>query len=558
MRRRRLQIETTFEIPPNPFGAGGEQENQVVVDEVQSLVDEPRKRRGRRGARVEQPMDRTMVTRLSHSEGTVHVGPAFTPGEAKREYRRQQKAARDFARSVERERTDRERATSKELRENKKNTDMLPAAGEKRPQALRTYRPARAPAVSVTADVASIAYPFLAEAGLGSSGTFVGTDSWSGSAFVGDPWSWYERGFITNPNMALLGVVGMGKSMLAKSWTTRGIALGYQVIVACDPKGEWTAVAKAVGGQTIELGVGSVNRLNPLDAPARRLDESDEAYVAATRAARLSLVEALAVTSAGRDLRAIERTALEVALDQCVATSDVPLLGGVVERMLDPRQGVMGATVEQLRDDGREVGHALRRLVEGDLKGLFDGPSTVVFDASMPMVTIDMSAISGSDALIAMVSTCAAAFIEGATRDPRGGRRYIVYDEAWRLLREPALIARMQEAWKLARARGVSNLLILHRLSDMDSVGDEKSEARGLAQGLLADCSIKIVYKQEHEQALITGAKLGLTDVEVEALPKLTRGEGLWRVGERSFLVRHRITPGEATLFNTDVRMAQQ
>jgi len=41
-----------------------------------------------------------------------------------------------------------------------------------------------------------------------------------------------------------------------------------------------------------------------------------------------------------------------------------------------------GSSVNQLRADGRQVGHALARLVRGDLGGLFDGPSTVGFDPS--------------------------------------------------------------------------------------------------------------------------------------------------------------------------------
>ena len=32
-------------------------------------------------------------------------------------------------------------------------------------------------------------------------------------------------------------------------------------------------------------------------------------------------------------------------------------------------------------------------------------------------------------------------------------------------------------------------------------------------------------------------------------------GEGLWRIGERSFMVRHLCTPGELALFDTNARM---
>jgi len=35
----------------------------------------------------------------------------------------------------------------------------------------------------------------------------------------------------------------------------------------------------------------------------------------------------------------------------------------------------------------------------------------------------------------------------------------------------------------------------------------------------------------------------------------LAQGEGLWRVNERAFVVRHICTPAELELFDTDARM---
>ena len=96
-------------------------------------------------------------------------------------------------------------------------------------------------------------------------------------------------------------------------------------------------------------------------------------------------------------------------------------------------------------------------------------------------------------------------------------------------MRQPALLARMQSQWKLSRGLGIANLLIVHRLSDLDAVGDRDSEARALAQGLLGDCSTKIIYQQEISEAAHTASLLGLTTAERAQLPDLQRGEGLWR-----------------------------
>ncbi|GAB3077638.1 ATP-binding protein [Intrasporangium mesophilum] len=429
------------------------------------------------------------------------------------------------------------------------------AGGEEGPEALRSFRRFRLPAHRATSDVMAGAYPFLAEAGLGSAGVYIGQDAWSGGGFCFDPWVLYQRGVLTNPNCLLAGVVGKGKSCLAKSIATRSIAFGRRVYVPGDPKGEWSRVAQAVGGAAIVLGGASRSRLNPLDPGPRDTSLSDAQWRNAVALRRRVLVGSLAESALGRALAAVEHTALDAALTYAVANATTPTLPSVVDALLSPTASIAGATVPELARDGRDLGHGLRRLVAGDLAGLFDGPSTVRFDPMLPMVTLDLSRIQGSDQLIAMVMTCASAWMESALAASDGGQRWVIYDEAWRLMRQPALLARMQSQWKLSRGLGIANLLIVHRLSDLDAVGDSGSESRALARGLLADCSTKIIYQQEVSESPATARELGLSSAEQAQLPDLQQGEGLWRVGQRSFVVRHVTTDEELALFDTSARM---
>lgn len=432
---------------------------------------------------------------------------------------------------------------------------LLPVHGETGPDALRSHRRLRVPTHRATSDTVAGAYPFLAEAGLGGEGVYVGQDAWSGGGFCFDPWSLYRQGVLTNPNCLLAGVVGKGKSCLAKSLATRSIAFGRRVYVPGDPKGEWSAVAQTVGGTAIRLGGGSSNRLNPMDPGPRVGAQDDLQWARLVRNRRRVLLGSLSQSALGRPLSSVEHTALDVALDQAITESPTPTLPSVVDALLEPKTSRPGATCAELARDGRDLGHAMRRLVAGDLAGLFDGPSTVAFDPSLPMVSLDLSQIQGSDQLIAMVMTCASAWMEAALAAPDGGQRWVVYDEAWRLMRQPALLARMQSQWKLSRGLGIANLLIVHRLSDLDAVGDSDSEARALARGLLSDCSTKIIYQQEVSEGPRTAAELGLSSAEQAQLPELQVGEGLWRVGRRAFVVRHVATENELRLFDTSSRM---
>jgi hypothetical protein len=242
-----------------------------------------------------------------------------------------------------------------------------------------------------------------------------------------------------------------------------------------------------------------------------------------------------------RGLSPLEHTAIDIALTQTVRENDVPILPMVVDRILAPSADADG----RLAEDGRLVGHALRRLVAGDLAGLFDGPSTVAFDPSLPMISLDLSRVTENSTLISVLMTCSSAWMESALLDPNGGQRWVIYDEAWRLMSHPALLRRMDAHWRLARHYGIANMLIFHKLTDLDNVGDQGSAMRSLANSLLANAETRIVYRQESDQLGPTATALGLTGTEQQLLPNLGVGQGLWRIKARSFVCQHQLHPAE-------------
>ena len=171
------------------------------------------------------------------------------------------------------------------------------------------------------------------------------------------------------------------------------------------------------------------------------------------------------------------------------------------------------------------------------------------------MISLDLSRVTENATLISVLMTCASAWMESALLDPDGGQRWVVYDEAWRLMSHPALLRRMDAHWRLARHYGIANMLIFHKLSDLDNVGDQGSAMRALASSLLANAETRVVYRQESDQLGTTAAALGLTGTEQSLLPTLGTGQGLWRIKHRSFVVQHQLHPAELELFDTTGRM---
>ncbi|MCX5435548.1 ATP-binding protein [Streptomyces sp. NBC_00063] len=496
------------------------------------------------------------------SRTRASVSPLFVPRKSDRRMARaarsQFAAARDQARNAARlEASTPQAGADPDLR-----ATYLPA-GRPGPASARGGR-LKLPAHRMTTVTASGAYPFLAEGGLGAQGIYVGRDVHAEAAFTYDPFALYRRldGF-TNPNILLAGVIGMGKSALAKSLAVRAVAFGYRIYVPCDPKGEWTIVAQELGGQTIALGPGLQGRLNPLDAPAKPSGVSETDWASEVRKRRLLLLGSLAKTVLRRDLHPMEHTALDVALDQAVthadATGTTPLLGEVAYALGSPERldGAFGERSGRLGQAAEDLAHALRRLVHGDLAGMFDAPSTVAVDPAAPMLSIDLSRLgsAGDDTALVLAMTCASAWMESALADPTGGPRWVIYDEAWRVMRHVALLERMQSQWKLSRGLGIANMMVIHRLSDLLTAGDAGSRGRALAEGLLTDCTTRIIYRQEADQLGSAASLLGLTGVETQAVAALTKGRGLWKVAGRSFITQHLLHPRERELFDTDARM---
>ena len=201
----------------------------------------------------------------------------------------------------------------------------------------------------------------------------------------------------------------------------------------------------------------------------------------------------------------------------------------------------------------------LRRLVHGELRGMFDGPTTSGLELSAPLVVLDLSALYTSSAL-GILMACATSWLQAAlgrlASGASGGRQtFVVIDEAWALLSNLGVARWLQSSWKLSRAFGVSNVAVLHRVTDLHAVGASDSEQVALAKGLLADSETRVVYAQAPGELAVAKDLLSLSSTELGLLPQLRRGVALWKVGQGSFLVQHRISALERTMVHTDGAM---
>jgi type IV secretory pathway VirB4 component len=362
---------------------------------------------------------------------------------------------------------------------------------------------------------------------------------------------------IQGPNMVVFGKLGARKSSLIKSYCWRQLAFGRQVWIL-DVKPEYRRLCEAAGGVYVSLRPGGSIRLNPLEALLR--DRRPDAI----HQARIELMDSLVAAAVGRSLESIEHTGMDVAVAVAASRAEAgarePTLRDVLEVMLNPDQDVaarMYMSIETAQNTLRDVAHGLRRLVEGDLRGMFDGPTTVGIDLASPIVAFDVSRISKVTSL-GVVMICVSAWLRRllAESEDQSLRRVIVYDEAWKVLRVPGVARFLNESWKLARPWGVQNIAVMHRLSDLAAIGDAGSEEIELAKGLLSDSETRVIYQQPSNELSGLRQLLQLSEAEVSRVSGLPPGDALWKVGQRSFLVRHFVSSVERWIIDTETRQA--
>ncbi len=404
---------------------------------------------------------------------------------------------------------------------------------------------------STMAHLSSV-YPFHADTGFGDRGVFIGANVTGGmSGFFFDPFEFYAQGYLTNPNMIVMGSVGFGKSATVKALVRRLKAVygpdRYLAIV--DPKGEYGPVADDLGLTVIKPYPGGRDRINPMEPGAGDLDGSV--------VARQNLASQLVGGVLGRELTPVEDAVLGWAIERRCRETLSFTLRDLCSEVSDPPDELVRMSRHSPLELARAtapVAFALDKLCSRTLRGMFDGETTVDIDWDRgPGVVLDLSAVYGNTEALPLVIAAATHWLTGALRGRPDRRSVQVIDEAWTAVRHGA--GYFQSSLKLSRAHGVATVLVCHRPEDLTAQSDDGTAASKIAAGLLSDIQTRVLLRQPPEQLADATALFDLTERERVWLGQLVPGRAIWRVGARSAVVQTILTANERRLYDTDQGM---
>lgn len=385
-------------------------------------------------------------------------------------------------------------------------------------------------------------YPFVGS-DASSEGVVIGQDALTHEVFAYDPRRLSDLGVITGPNMVVFGLIGSGKSAMVKTYLLRQMVFGVRSRVL-DPKGEYARVARAVNGaQVISVGLDGGVKINPLD-PAIGI------------AQQTALVEALVEATARASLEAVDRAVLTAMLAHVCKEINEPTLADLRAALWDPPAEVVtakGGDRSRVADAAATSAASLDLVLAGELATLVGGASTVELDADCPLLVADVSRVVplGGTAVAAAMAVVGT-WLQAVLARKEGGRQIIVLDECWRLLQDVSTARWLQSSTKLAREYQAQLITVFHRLSDLAAVGDAGTEQVEISRGIISDAETRVIYGQTTGDVEALGELLGLSGRERHLVPRLGRAMALWRVGQRSTLVRHLLSPLEADLVETE------
>ena len=367
---------------------------------------------------------------------------------------------------------------------------------------------------------------------------------------------------LTNYNMVIFAKSGAGKSVTMKTLVSRSSVLMGIESLALDAEGEYTVVAESLGGINVVISPTSKTIINIFDIETEtikdeitgkertilgienKVEDVTQGLLTMARGSTRStevneLTKQIIAESVAEEYAALGITSNPNSLYQA---NDMDVARGSLLTRRKKNMPTIGSWYRRIQAKAQEndnpdyqfhYSYLLKvmkqyvREYDGQM-AYFDGQSTFELLEGSPFINLDISQLEERFARPLaqqiLLSWIWEKFVKKNSEDKsRASKKRVLVDEAWMLLPFPEAVDFLNKMARRARKRNVSLAIISQRFQDFY----EKPEA----QAVLTSSDTKLFLAQDKSEINYLKEVFKLSEGEANFLVTCQRGEGLFKVG---------------------------
>ena len=354
---------------------------------------------------------------------------------------------------------------------------------------------------TLTTESCAVAIPFRAQEIQDPGGLSYGINEVSKNPLICD------RKRLVSPHAFYLGVSGSGKSMGMKS-TIMNVVLGTEDdVIIVDAEREYGTLARAFGGEVVEISPHSAHHLNPLEVV---FGFNDENLIAQKSGLITSILEQQMANGAIKG-------SYKSIIDRCTANIYKPYLKGKAPAPLltDWRNEAL----KQKEPEARELALTAELITEGSLN-VFAHQSDV--DMSNRIVVLDLYEMGEALRPTALVVTLEAIQNRVMENRKRGKFTWVFLDEVYLYFRHHYSAEMLYNAWKRFRKYGGIMTAATQNI--------EECLCSDTARLMFANSEFLMLFNQAATDRAELSKLLHISDTQMGYVTDAEPGHGLLRV----------------------------
>ncbi|UQZ86437.1 AAA-like domain protein [Paenibacillus konkukensis] len=367
--------------------------------------------------------------------------------------------------------------------------------GLRKVQALRT----------LTTESTAVFIPFRAQEVMHPGGVYQGQNVISKNMIFA------SRKQLLNGNSFILGVPGSGKSFTAKREIVNQVLASDDDVILIDPEREYSALVKALGGETIHISATSPNHINAMDMNRQYGDGANPVILKSEFV--LSLCEQL---MGGYPLGAKEKS----LIDRCTASVYRGFLQSQYKGEPPTLRDFHAELLKQAEPEAQDIALAIELFTSGSLN-TFAQPTNV--NVHNRLISYDILDLGKQLLPIGMLVVLDSILNRITQNRVKGRNTYIFIDEIYLLFQHEYSANFLYALWKRVRKYGAFCTGITQNVDDLLQ--------SHTARTMLANSEFIIMLNQSSTDRKELAELLNISDLQLSYITNVDAGNGLMKIG---------------------------